>query len=114
MLVILVGLAWPFGAFMARVFTDQRTLLTPVVRPVERAFYRLAGVDERREMRWTTYAYAVLAFNLLGFLAVYALQRIQGALPLNPEGMAGVEGRSSFNTAISFMTNTNWQGYAGR
>ena len=112
-LAILVGLAWPYGAFMARVFTDQPTLLTPVVRPVERAFYRLAGVDPRREMRWTTYAYAVLAFNLLGFLAVYALQRLQGLLPLNPEGMTGVEARSSFNTAMSFMTNTNWQGYAG-
>jgi potassium-transporting ATPase potassium-binding subunit len=112
-LAILVGLAWPFGAFMARVFTDQPTLLTPVVRPVERAFYRLAGVDARREMRWTTYAFAVIAFNFLGFLAVYGLQRLQGTLPLNPEDMAGVEARSSFNTAMSFMTNTNWQGYAG-
>ena len=75
-LVILVGLAWPFGAFMARVFTDQRTMLTPVVRPVERAFYRLAGVDARREMRWTTYAYAVLASSTCSASwPVYALQR---------------------------------------
>jgi K+-transporting ATPase ATPase A chain len=112
-LALLVGLAWPFGMFMARVFSDERTLLTPIVAPVERLFYRAAGVDDRREMKWTTYAYAVLAFNLLGFLAVYGLQRLQGSLPLNPESMAGVEGRSSFNTAMSFMTNTNWQGYAG-
>jgi K+-transporting ATPase ATPase A chain len=112
-LALVVGLAWPFGMYMARVFTGTRTLLTPVVRPVERLFYRTAGVDEHREMRWTTYAYAVLAFNLLGFLAVYGLQRLQGSLPLNPEDLSAVEGRSSFNTAISFMTNTNWQGYGG-
>ncbi len=112
-LALVVGLAWPFGMFMARVFTDQRTLLTPIVGPVERVFYRLAGVDTYREMRWTTYAFAVLAFNLVGFLVVYGLQRLQGSLFLNPEDLAGVEGRSSFNTAMSFMTNTNWQGYAG-
>lgn len=112
-LALVVGLAWPFGMFMARVFSDQRTLLTPIVGPVERVFYRLAGVDTYREMRWTTYAFAVLAFNLIGFLVVYGLQRLQGSLFLNPEGLAGVESRSSFNTAMSFMTNTNWQGYAG-
>ncbi len=112
-LALVVGLAWPFGMFMARVFSDQRTLLTPIVGPVERVFYRLAGVNTYREMRWTTYAFAVLAFNLIGFLVVYGLQRLQGSLFLNPEGLAGVEGRSSFNTAMSFMTNTNWQGYAG-
>jgi len=112
-LALVVGLAWPLGPFMARVFAGQRTLLTPVLRPVEQGFYRLAGVDGRREMAWTTYAFAVLAFNLAGFLAVYAIQRMQGSLPLNPEGVTGVEARSSFNTAISFVTNTNWQGYAG-
>ncbi len=112
-LALVVGLAWPFGMFMARVFSDQRTFLTSIVGPVERVFYRLAGVDTYREMRWTTYAYAVLAFNLVGFLVVYGLQRLQGLLFLNPEGLAGAEGRSSFNTAMSFMTNTNWQGYAG-
>ena len=112
-LVAVVALAWPLGAFMARVFTGERTVLTPVVQPIEQSFYRLSGIDERHEMRWTTYAMALMVFNLLGFLAVYALQRLQGVLPMNPQEFPAVEGWSAFNTAISFTTNTNWQGYAG-
>jgi K+-transporting ATPase ATPase A chain len=103
----------PFGAFMARVFEGERTFLHPVLGPVERSFYRLAGIDPAREQHWTTYAVAMLVFNLLGFLALYGLQRLQHVLPLNPAGMSAVSADSSFNTAVSFMTNTNWQGYGG-
>ena len=109
----LLAAAWPLGLFMARVYEGQRTFLHPVLGPVERLFYRLAGVSETAEMRWTRYAAVTLAFNALGFLAVYALQRLQVHLPLNPESMPAVSADSSFNTAISFATNTNWQGYGG-
>jgi K+-transporting ATPase ATPase A chain len=108
---ILLALTKPLGIYMARLFSGERVFLSPVVRPVERGVYKLAGVDERREMRWTTYAVALLLFNLAGFLAVYGLQRFQEGLPFNPQGLANVEARSAFNTAVSFVTNTNWQGY---
>ncbi len=111
--VILLAITKPLGLYMARLFEGERVFLTPVLRPAERLIYRATGVDERQEMRWTTYAIAMLLFNLAGFLAVYLLQRVQGGLPFNPEGLANVEPRSAFNTATSFMTNTNWQGYAG-
>ena len=110
-MVLLVALTKPLGAYMYQLFNGERTVLSPVLRPVERGLYRLTGVDESREMRWTTYLVALLLFNAFGFLAVYALQRFQGGLPFNPQGLPGVEERSSFNTAVSFMTNTNWQGY---
>ncbi|MEJ7837334.1 MAG: potassium-transporting ATPase subunit KdpA [Thermomicrobiales bacterium] len=109
----MAALAWPLGVYMARVFNGERTLLSRVISPVERGIYRLVGVDAQRDMRWTTYTYALLIFNAMGFLAVYALQRLQESLPLNPAELTAVEERSSFNTAISFATNTNWQGYAG-
>lgn len=111
--VILMAITKPLGLYMARLFEGERVFLTPVVRPVERLIYRATGVNERQEMRWTTYAVAMLLFNLAGFLAVYLFQRLQGGLPFNPEELASVEPRSAFNTAVSFMSNTNWQGYAG-
>ena len=88
-------------------------MLSPVLGPVERGFYRAAGVDERTEQHWVTYGLAMLAFNALGFLLLYALQRLQGVLPLNPQGMAATSPHLSFNTAVSFVTNTNWQSYGG-
>jgi K+-transporting ATPase ATPase A chain len=111
--VVLLALAKPLGLYMARVYQGERTFLDPVLRPVERFFYRLAGVDEKQEMGWKTYAVAMLLFNAAGLLFVYALQRFQGFLPLNPQGLGGVGPDSSFNTAVSFATNTNWQGYGG-
>ncbi|MCU0501088.1 MAG: potassium-transporting ATPase subunit KdpA [Anaerolineae bacterium] len=111
--VILLLLVRPLGAYMARVYTGERTFLHPVLAPVEQLFYRAAGVNSNAEMGWQGYALAVLAFNLLGWGVVYILQRIQGFLPLNPQGFGAVTPDSSFNTAASFITNTNWQGYGG-
>lgn len=108
---VLLALTKPLGVYLHRLFTGERTLLSPVVRPLERGVYRLTGVREAEEMPWTTYLVALLLFNFAGFLAVYGLQRLQGFLPLNPQGLGAVEERSAFNTAVSFMTNTNWQGY---
>ncbi len=112
-LTVLLLLVKPVGGFMARVYSGERTFLHPVLAPVERLFYRAAAVNPDAEMTWKTYAAALLVFNLLGLLAVYALQRLQGILPLNPQGMAAISPDSAFNTAVSFATNTNWQGYGG-
>ena len=101
------------GAYMARVFTRQRTWLDPVLRPVERLVYRLTGVDETREMRWTEYAVAVLLFSVVSMLVLYAMQRLQQVLPFNPQGFGAVAPALAFNTAVSFTTNTNWQAYSG-
>ena len=101
------------GGFMARVFTRQRTWLDPVVRPVERLVYKLTGVDETHEMRWTEYAVALLLFSVVSMLVLYAMQRLQAVLPFNPQGFAGVAPDLAFNTAASFTTNTNWQAYSG-
>jgi K+-transporting ATPase ATPase A chain len=109
----LLALAKPLGAFMARVYQGERTFLDPLLRPVERLLYRAAGVRPDEEMTWKTYAVATVLFNGLGLLAVYALQRWQGALPLNPQGLGAVTPDSAWNTAVSFATNTNWQGYGG-
>jgi len=111
--VALVLLVKPLGAYMAAVFQGERTFMAPLLGPVERLIYRLSGVDPARESDWKPYAFGALLVNLLGALAVYALQRLQGFLPLNPQGLAAVSPDSSFNTAVSFATNTNWQGYAG-
>jgi len=111
---IIVALVKPVGGFMTRVFAGERTWLTPVLRPVERGFYRLAGVDEQADQHWTAYAVSMLLFNALGFLLLYLLQRLQGILPvhsLNPQGLVGVPADLAFNTAVSFTTNTNWQSY---
>lgn len=111
--VILTALVAPLGRFMARVFEGERTFLTPVLRPVEGALYRIAGVEEKREQDWITYTVAMLLFNAAGFLLVYAFQRLQHALPLNPAEQSAVPSDLAFNTAVSFATNTNWQNYAG-
>ncbi|MFI5401866.1 MAG: potassium-transporting ATPase subunit KdpA [Planctomycetota bacterium] len=110
---ILLALAKPLGAYMARVYEGRPCGLDRVLGPVERLLYRLTGVDPAAPMGWKRYTFAMLAFNFVGFLAVYALQRLQAVLPLNPEGFAAVTPDSSFNTAVSFATNTNWQGYGG-
>mgnify|MGYP001157895520 CR=1 FL=1 len=107
----LVALARPLGAFMARVYEGQRTWLSFAVSPLERLVYRVAGVDPSHEQDWKQYALAVLVFNLAGIVVVYALQRLQGVLPLNPQGFGAVAPDSAFNTAVSFASNTNWQGY---
>ncbi|WP_439815641.1 potassium-transporting ATPase subunit KdpA [Zavarzinia sp. CC-PAN008] len=103
----------PLGGFMTRVFAGERTFLSPVVGPVERLAFRAAGVDPARGQHWTGYALAMLAFNLLGALVLYALLRLQAALPLNPQALPGMAPELAFNTAVSFTTNTNWQSYAG-
>jgi K+-transporting ATPase ATPase A chain len=112
-MVILIALAKPLGGFMARVYDGERTFLDPVVGPLERLIYRACGVRADEGMTWKTYALAMLLFNFIGLVVVYAMQRLQGVLPLNPAGMAAVTPDSSFNTAASFATNTNWQGYGG-
>ncbi len=109
----IVLLTKPLGGYMTRVFTGERTLLTPVLRPVERLFYRVAGIDERQEQHWLSYAFAVMLFHIGGFAILYAILRLQGVLPFNPAGQAGVEQGLAFNTAASFVTNTNWQNYGG-
>src|SRR5215213_7190514 len=101
----------PLGVFMARVFNRERTILDPVLRPVERLIYRLTGVDEKREMRWTEYGVAVLLFSAVSMVVLYLLQRLQAYLPFNPQGLANIEPSSAFNSASSFTTNTNWQSY---
>ncbi|ARP63573.1 potassium-transporting ATPase subunit KdpA [Mesorhizobium sp. WSM1497] len=110
---IVILLVKPLGGYMHRVFNGDRTLLSPVFGPLERGLYRVCGTSEREEQHWTTYAVALLLFNLAGFLVLYALQRLQGSLPYNPAGMTAVEPGLAFNTAASFMTNTNWQNYGG-
>ncbi len=111
--IIVVALAIPLGKYMSRVFTGQRTFMTPLMQPVERFIYRLIGTDENKEMNWKQYAYALVMLNVIAIIFVFVLQLIQGVLPLNPEGFSGVSWDSALNTAISFVTNTNWQGYAG-
>ena len=101
------------GGFMARVFSRQKTWLDPVARPLERLIYKLTGVDEAREMRWTEYAVAVLMFSVVSMLVLYVMQRLQHVLPLNPQGFGPVAPDLAFNTAVSFTTNTNWQAYGG-
>lgn len=101
----------PMGRFMTRVFSRERTWLDPVLRPLERVIYRLTGVDDTREMRWTEYAITMLAFSAVSMVVLYLIQRLQGLLPFNPQGLTGIGADSSFNTAASFTTNTNWQSY---
>ncbi len=112
-LLVLLLLVKPLGVFMARVYEGERTFLDPVLGPAERLLYRLSGVRATEEMNWKTYAVAMLLFNALGLFLLYGLQRLQGMLPLNPMGLGAVTPDSSFNTAVSFASNTNWQGYGG-
>src|SRR6478672_11299191 len=112
--VIVAAIVKPLGWYMTRVFNGERTFLSPVIRPVERLLYAAAGVDERQEQHWVTYAVAMLLFHVGGFLILYFLLRLQGVLPwFNPAGMGAVAPDLAFNTAISFITNTNWQNYGG-
>jgi len=111
--VLLVLLALPLGVYMARVYAGEAHLSARLFGPLERRFYRIAGVHSDQEMNWQTYTAAVLVFNLLGSLAVYGLTRAQAVLPLNPAGLSNVTPEVSFNTAVSFATNTDWQAYAG-
>jgi K+-transporting ATPase ATPase A chain len=101
------------GAFMANVFQGKKTWLSPIFVPAERLIYKVSGIDSSAEMSWKKYAAALLAFNLLGFLTVFGLMLSQAALPLNPQGINGTSVYLAFNTAVSFMTNTNWQAYSG-
>ncbi|TJW42234.1 MAG: potassium-transporting ATPase subunit A, partial [Mesorhizobium sp.] len=110
---IVVLLVKPLGGYMHRIFNGDRTFLSPILGPLERGLYGISGTSEREEQHWTSYAAALLFFNLAGFLVLYALQRVQGRLPYNPAGMTAVEPGLAFNTAASFMTNTNWQNYGG-
>jgi K+-transporting ATPase ATPase A chain len=118
-ILLFFGLIWlltkPVGLFMSRLFQGERTFLHPIVRPLETLVYKLCGVRENEEQRWTQYAASVLALSLFAFLFPYALMRLQGLLPLNPQGFgaAQVAPDQAFNTAVSFMTNTNWQWYSG-
>lgn len=112
-LAAVLAAAWPLGLFMARVFAGKTTFLTPVLGPLERQVYAVAGVDRAKEQTWLQYTLAMLAFSAAGFVLLFALQRMQAFLPLNPQGFAGVPPDLAFNTAVSFVTNTNWQAYAG-
>lgn len=112
-LALLLALTKPLGGYMARVFTGERTFVSPALGPIERGIYRICGVDETKEQRWTVYAAALLLFNLVGFLMTYSILRLQHLLPLNPQGFDPVKPDLAFNTAVSFTTNTNWQSYSG-
>ena len=111
--LIIVLITKPMGAWLFRLMEGGRTWLHPAIAPVERGFYGLAGVDPKQDQSWRQYAASMLLFNGLGILLLYALQRLQGVLPLNPQGFAGVTPHLAFNTAVSFVTNTNWQSYSG-
>ena len=110
-LIVVLALTKPLGAFMTRVFNREKTFLDPALRPVEKLLYRLTGVDETKEMRWTEYAGAMLLFSGVSMIVLYLLQRVQSFLPLNPQKLPPVAPDLAFNTAVSFTTNTNWQAY---
>ena len=110
---IVILLVKPLGAYMTRVFNGERTFLSPFFAPLERGLYRLSGTSEKDEQHWTSYVFSLLLFNLAGVAILYALQRFQGVLPFNPAGMTAVGPELSFNTATSFVSNTNWQNYGG-
>ncbi|WP_442773215.1 potassium-transporting ATPase subunit KdpA [Paenirhodobacter enshiensis] len=110
---VLTAGGWALAGLMTRVYAAERTPLSPVFGPIERGFYRLAGIRADVSQGWKAYALAVLVFNLTGFVALYAILRLQGALPMNPDRIAGMPADLAFNTAISFVTNTNWQAYSG-
>ena len=112
-LALVLIAAYPLGAFMADLFENRRTLLTPIIGPVERTLYRAAGVDPEAEQKWFEYAISMVIFGGACMLSLYALLRLQAYLPLNPQGFAGVPPDLAFNIAVSFVTNTNWQAYAG-
>jgi K+-transporting ATPase ATPase A chain len=112
-LVVLLLLVKPLGSFMAKVYQGERTFMSPVLGPVERFIYRITGVKPQEEMDWKMYAFALLLFSLVGLITLYGLQRLQSLLPLNPQNLSAVAPDLSFNTSVSFNTNTNWQSYGG-
>jgi K+-transporting ATPase ATPase A chain len=112
-LALVLATAIPLSGYLMSVYAGKDNFLSPLLRPVERGFYRLAGVDETREQSWFVYAIATIAFSIAGFVSLYALQRLQNVLPLNPQGFDAVGSDLAFNTSISFITNTNWQNYGG-
>ena len=111
--VIVIALVRPFGGYMTRVFNGERVWLSPVLRPIENVFYAIAGVKAKEEQSWKSYALAMLAINFAGFLLLYAILRLQNLLPLNPQSFGPMSEHLAFNTAVSFVTNTNWQSYGG-
>ncbi|MGO8803986.1 potassium-transporting ATPase subunit KdpA [Candidatus Binatus sp.] len=111
--LIVTAISVPLGLYMARVFSNERTFLDPVLSPIEKLIYKLCGISPGVEMGWAGYAVSMLAFSLISMIFLYALQRLQYYLPLNPQGLAGVPPGLAFNTAASFVTNTNWQAYSG-
>ena len=111
-IVVLVALVKPLGTLMAKVYDGERTFLSPVLEPIERGIYRLAGIKPSVESNWKRYALALLLFNFIGLVVVYLLQRLQGVLPLNPQGFAAVSPDSSFNTAVSFASATSTAVYS--
>ncbi len=110
---VVVAIVKPLGGYMTKVFNGERTFLSPVLRPVEAGLYWVAGVDEKREQHWLTYAISMLIFQVAGFVVLYTLMRLQAGLPFNPAEQSAVAPDLSFNTAVSFVTNTNWQNYGG-
>src|SRR5260221_2000422 len=112
--LIVTAISVPLGLYMARVFSHERTFLDPVFSPIERLVYKICGINPGVEMGWAGYAISMLAFSLISMVFLYALQRLQYYLPLNPQGLAGVPPGLAFNTAASFTTNTNWQAYSGQ
>ena len=110
-ILITVALAWPLGVYMARVWAGERTWLDPVLKPVERLVYAMGGIKADKSQGWLAYAFSFLAFSIASFVALYVILRFQNLLPLNPQGFAGLSPDLSFNTAVSFVTNTNWQSY---
>src|SRR5512144_284733 len=109
--LVVAALTKPLGGYMTRVFNGERTILGPVIRPIEVGLYRLCGVDEKTEQHWMTYAVAMLLFSVAGLVTLYAVQRLQALLPFNPQHLDAVAPDLAFNTAMSFVTNTNWQSY---
>ncbi len=109
--VIIIAITKPVGGYMTRVFNGERTWLSPILWPVERVFYALSGVDEKEDQHWLTYAVAMLAFSMAGFVSLYVIQRLQAVLPFNPQKFPAVGEHLAFNTSVSFITNTNWQSY---
>jgi K+-transporting ATPase ATPase A chain len=112
-LVLVLALVKPLGLYMATAFSGEKTFLAPVLSPLENAVYRLSGINRDKEQGWLGYTLAMLAFSLAGFVVLYAIMRLQGLLPVNPQGFGAVPSDLAFNTAASFVTNTNWQNYAG-
>ncbi len=111
--VVVTALAWPLGLYLARLYSGERTILSPILRPVETGFYRLSGIDPDCGQHWTRYALSVLTFSFFYFLVLYAILRLQHFLPFNPQGLPGLPPDLAFNTAVSFLTNTDWQAYGG-